>query len=219
MATAGAHPVVSGMRRWGGDQQHRCPRGSESGHGRHGEPQRWAGPAGGRGGPTGLGRAAAPGTRLPRPSGAAAFLGEASRCVLPSCRLPGPSGLLGCPGRPCRAVPCHAVPCPAALCHAAFIRQLPPMPSPSAGDSQCSRQGANPRASGGMLCPQPSPKHRGGARDSRAAAPALHPGGCRLHLQAAHSPAHGGKLGAVAWNGPAGVSVGFITLPVAAGQR
>lgn len=30
---------------------------------------------------------------------------------------------------------------------------------------------------------------------------------------------HGGKLGAVAWNGPAGVSSGFITLPVAAGQR
>lgn len=29
----------------------------------------------------------------------------------------------------------------------------------------------------------------------------------------------GGKLGAVAWNGPAGVSPGFITLPVAAGQR
>lgn len=29
----------------------------------------------------------------------------------------------------------------------------------------------------------------------------------------------GGKLGAMAWNGPAGVSPGFITLPVAAGQR
>lgn len=28
-----------------------------------------------------------------------------------------------------------------------------------------------------------------------------------------------GRLGAVAWNGPAGVSAGFITLPVAAGQR
>lgn len=154
MATAGAHPVVSGMRRWGGDQQHRCPRGSESGHGRHGEPQRWAGPAGGRGGPTGLGRAAAPGTRLPRPSGAAAFLGEASRCVLPSCRLPGPSGLLGCPGRPCRAVPCHALLHCAMLlssgsCHQCHL--------PALGTASAAGREPTPGLLGGCFAPSPAP--------------------------------------------------------------
>lgn len=119
----------------------------------------------------------------------------------------------------CPAVPCRAVPCPAAPCHAALIRQPQPMPSPSAGDSLVQQAGSQLQVSQGDAVPPAQPQALGGPGTAVPQPQRCVPRGCRLHLQAAHSPAQGGKLGAVAWNGPAGVSVGFITLPVAAGQR